>query len=236
MAQIHHRSPHEGACDIDAERADKASGSQQFDGGPYDHGAGSDFDGSERAPHQAHSGGLRQGGSSRTRSRLVGVYWGRGAVGPLGTGGERRQFIPIDRIYAESLLAGADWDDGALRPLPKLIADPDKIRLSSDGNAIEAEFASNTYSRGYGISYEARLHRNGAPVGSGSTWVTDEISHDSRTASYTISELPESQRTGTFTVEVRMCVAPVASDGTLDTGSERCSGYYGTGPASVTIP
>ena len=56
------KCPHEGACDIDAERADKASGSQQFDGGPYDHGAGSDFDGSERAPHQAYSGGLQQGG------------------------------------------------------------------------------------------------------------------------------------------------------------------------------
>ena len=30
------KCPHEGACDIDAERADKASGPQQFDGGPYD--------------------------------------------------------------------------------------------------------------------------------------------------------------------------------------------------------
>ena len=39
---VKRKCPHEGACDIDAERADKASGSQQFDGGPYDHGAGSD--------------------------------------------------------------------------------------------------------------------------------------------------------------------------------------------------
>ena len=58
---VKRKCPHEGTCDIDAERADKASGAQQFDGGPYDHGAGSDFDGSERAPHQAYSGGLQQG-------------------------------------------------------------------------------------------------------------------------------------------------------------------------------
>ena len=29
---VKRKCPHEGACDIDAERADKASGSQQFDG------------------------------------------------------------------------------------------------------------------------------------------------------------------------------------------------------------
>ena len=58
---VKRKCPHEGTCDIDAERTDKASGSQQFDGGPYDHGAGSDFDGSERAPHQAYSGGLQKG-------------------------------------------------------------------------------------------------------------------------------------------------------------------------------
>ena len=50
-------------------RASKASGSQQFDGGTYDHRAGSDFDGSERAPHQAYSGGLQKGWRSRNRSR-----------------------------------------------------------------------------------------------------------------------------------------------------------------------
>ena len=78
------KCPHEGACDIDAERADKASGSQQFDGGPYDHGAGSDFDGSERAPHQAYSGGLQQGGSSRTRSRQSRSQTGQRYIGPVG--------------------------------------------------------------------------------------------------------------------------------------------------------
>ena len=137
---------------------------------------------------------------------------------------------PIDRIYAESLLAGADWDDPALRPLP-MLEDVEPIRLSSDLSAIEAAFELNTFSRGYGISYVAQLHRDGDPVGSAS-----EISHDSRTASYTISELPESQRTGTFTVEVRMCVAPVASDGSLDTASQRCGSYQSPGGASLTLP
>ena len=50
---VKRKCPHHGECDIDAERADEASGSQQFDGGPYDLRAGSDIDGSERAPHQA---------------------------------------------------------------------------------------------------------------------------------------------------------------------------------------
>ena len=81
---VKRKCPHEGACDIDAERADKASGSQQFDGGPYDHGAGSDFDGSERAPHQAYSGGLQKGRRSRTRSRQSRSQTGQRYIGPVG--------------------------------------------------------------------------------------------------------------------------------------------------------
>ena len=81
---VKRKCPHEGTCDIDAERADKASGSQQFDGGPYDHGAGSDFDGSERAPHQAYSGGLQKGRRSRTRSRQSRSQTGQRYIGPVG--------------------------------------------------------------------------------------------------------------------------------------------------------
>ena len=37
LLTVKRKCPHEGACDIDAERASEDSGSQQFDGGPYDH-------------------------------------------------------------------------------------------------------------------------------------------------------------------------------------------------------
>ena len=47
--------------------------------GPYDHGAGS----RERAPHP-YSGGLQQGGSSRTRSRQSRSQTGQRYIGPVG--------------------------------------------------------------------------------------------------------------------------------------------------------
>ena len=63
------KCPHDGACDIDAARTGKTSGTQQLTGRIYDDGAGSDTDGSEHTPHHAHTGGISTGGSSRTRSR-----------------------------------------------------------------------------------------------------------------------------------------------------------------------
>ena len=81
---VKRKCPHHGECDIDAERADEASGSQQFDGGPYDLRAGSDFDGSERAPHQAYSGGLQKGRCSRTRSRQPRSQTSQRYTGPVG--------------------------------------------------------------------------------------------------------------------------------------------------------
>ena len=63
------KCPHYGECDIDAARAGKTSGTQQLTGRVYDNRAGSDVDGSEHTPHQAHTGGIRRGRSSRTSSR-----------------------------------------------------------------------------------------------------------------------------------------------------------------------
>ncbi len=63
------KCPHYGECDIDAARAGKTSDTQQLTGWIYDDGAGSDTDGSERTPHQAHASGLQRGWSSRTSSR-----------------------------------------------------------------------------------------------------------------------------------------------------------------------
>ena len=54
-----------------AARAGKTSGTQQLTGRVYDNRAGSDVDGSEHTPHQAHTGGIRRGRSSRTSSRFA---------------------------------------------------------------------------------------------------------------------------------------------------------------------
>ena len=63
------KCPHYGECDIDAARAGKTSGTQQLTGRVYDNRAGSDVDGSEHTPHQAHTGGLQRERSRRTSSR-----------------------------------------------------------------------------------------------------------------------------------------------------------------------
>ena len=63
------RMSHYGECDIDSKGAGKVTGPQQLTGRAHGSGSGGHVDGSERTPHQAHPGGLQQGGSSRTRSR-----------------------------------------------------------------------------------------------------------------------------------------------------------------------
>ena len=124
---VKRKCPHEGACDIDAERADKASGSQQFDGGPYDHGAGSDFDGSERAPHQAYSGGLQQGGSSRTRSRQSRSQTGQRYIGPVGDrrGGPWRgtRYAGVNHTHLSELLREREGIDIGRNTLRKILTD-----------------------------------------------------------------------------------------------------------------
>ena len=69
MLTAERKCPHDGACEIDAARTGKTSGTQQLTGRVYDDGAGSDTDGTERTPYQAHTGGIQGEGSSRNSSR-----------------------------------------------------------------------------------------------------------------------------------------------------------------------
>ena len=69
MLTAERKCPHDGACEIDAARTGKTSGTQQLTGWIYDDGAGSDTDGTERTPYQAHTGGIQGEGSSRNSSR-----------------------------------------------------------------------------------------------------------------------------------------------------------------------
>ena len=168
------------------------------------------------------------GGTSEVEVILVGVHFGDPGEG-------YKQFIPIDRIYAESLREGYDWTTAALRPLPKLISadDGNPMRLNSDGSEIEAEFARTDFSKGYGLTYEAVLYRNGVQVedSSGSPLRT-AVSHDNRVASFGVSDIPTAQRNGTFSVKVRMCVTDVTASGTL-ASNPTCGGYHDAG-ASFT--
>ena len=52
MLTAERKCPHDGACEIDAARTGKTSGTQQLTGRVYDDGAGSDTDGTERTPYQ----------------------------------------------------------------------------------------------------------------------------------------------------------------------------------------
>ena len=85
---------------------------------------------------------------------LVGVVYGQ--VGDDGV------FIPIERIYAESLLRGYDWTTEEVRPLPALddpMADSLLLEPSVSGQAIVATYAEKDLSQGLGIGYQAQLYR-----------------------------------------------------------------------------
>ena len=126
MAQIDYRSPHEGACDIDAERASEDSGSQQSNGGPYDHRAGSDFDGSEQAPHQAYSGGIQKGRRSRNCSRQSRSQTGQCHTGDGGCrcGGPGTHAIRGSQSHApDELLRERESIDIGRNTLRKILTD-----------------------------------------------------------------------------------------------------------------
>ena len=61
---------HYGECDVESKGTRETTGTQQPIGRAHVDRAGIHIDGTERTPHQAHSGGLQGGGSSRPGSRL----------------------------------------------------------------------------------------------------------------------------------------------------------------------
>ena len=61
-----------GECDIDPQKRDETSGSEQPNGGAHDPGTGSDADGCQATPHQAHPGSLSGEGRCRRCPRLSG--------------------------------------------------------------------------------------------------------------------------------------------------------------------
>ena len=148
-------------------------------------------------------------------------------------------FIPIERIYAESLLQGYDWVTNELRPVPAL-DDPlqEELGLDSTGWSIVATFLDDDFGHGLGTKYEAVLHR----VGGGGALVpvvadrgnpyTVEISHSNPIARFDVLNIPSDQRSGEFRVKVRMCPYEIG----VAPNTNTCSGYGSDGGASIDLP
>ncbi len=166
---------------------------------------------------------------------LVGVLWG-------GFAHNDGWFIPIERVYAESLLQDKDWLPEWLRPLPVLDGAREELELAADGSAIVATFDKRDLSQGRGLTYEAVLYRNGGQVEDTDGDVysievsrgTDDSSSLVR-ISFTVSRIPVDQRNGTFTVRVRLCPYVDSSDAATPTDSY-CGGYGSDGGTSLTVP
>ena len=168
-------------------------------------------------------------GKGRDDVLLVGVHFGGS--------GDNGIFIPIERIYAESLLKGYDWVPKELRPLPTLDDNDESIKLSDDGLSIEAKFAMREFSQSNeGMTYEAALHRNGAAVmDTGGTEYRRQVSRNGtlgNVARFELSRIPVAQRNGEFTVKVRLC--PYAIGSTANTS--HCGDYGSEGDKSLRLP
>ncbi len=151
-------------------------------------------------------------------------------------------FVPIERIYAESLLDGYDWATESLRPVPSLDdSKKEMLTVAGDGPTIEAKFHTNDFSKGLGLRYTAALYRTSEGVTSqvkdiyGSIYAR-EVSHEDKAdtpgpiAQFDGANIHVNHRNGDFFVRTRMCV----SDITDPQSSEVCGDYGSSGGKSVT--
>lgn len=146
---------------------------------------------------------------------LVGVLYGRYRSTKL--------FIPIDRVYAESLDRRYDWEASALRVVP--VVDVvlgqgvlEYVTKTLDGTEVLAKFHAKDFGSTV-LHYKAALFKNGARVTSvGEVTSFPEGAGDPtvRFASFDISGLSASQRVGDFTVAVCACT---------DAAFTTCGGY-----------
>ena len=123
-------------------------------------------------------------------------------------------FVPIDRIYAESLMAGMDWTPDTLRPLPELDLEG-KAPLERSETQIVAHFIEDDFSNAYNMRYEATLLRRASDTSSFEQVNDPNLATVSRTmpmATFDFSRVLENYRNGTITVGVRMCVQQIGNN------------------------
>ena len=155
---------------------------------------------------------------------LVGIHYGKSSE----TTG-RSIFIPIDRIYAESLRQGYDWLPVELRAVPVLDNNDGRENLVITDNVITARFEAKEFAPSGGpLTYQAALFRNGTAasniIARATSFTDDTIlvrgeNVPVKDAAFDIADL-----TGTFTVAVRAC--------TTDSPS-KCGGYGSHGNMSI---
>ena len=145
---------------------------------------------------------------------LVGVHYGGNDV--TGTGA----FVPIDRVYAESLLKGYDWstDTQVVRPVPTLDRpDPNEmLSVLDDGPTIRAAFDMTDFSPGLGLKYQAGLFRStvaGTPtlVRIGTDDAMQTVTRADPIVEFDLSDLGVDQRSGEFSVKALFCAYDLAA-------------------------
>ena len=180
---------------------------------------------------------------------LVGVHLAASRHITLGTNTKAR-FVPIDRVYAESLDRGYDWGPAQMRPVPVLdnLDDTRHETLKPEGTKIVATFLANEFTPSEYkpvLYYVATLFRNGTDVASTSTFeavaaVEADMIPARRTARFDASEFTDGPRIGPFTVAVKACIDAArtkcgqhGSHGTLEFWLEPCrNGVTVPNPAS----
>ena len=128
--------------------------------------------------------------------------------------GASARFVPIDRIYAESLDKGYDWGPAEMRPVP-VLDDPDYETLKPESDSIVATFFADEFTPPeYDpvLYYVATLFRNRTEVASTSTFHDvprtgpDDMSPPRRAARFDVSGFSSVQKAGAFTVAVKACI------------------------------
>ena len=156
---------------------------------------------------------------------LVGVHVRR-RRDPAGGG-----FVPIDRIYAESLKHGYDWGPPEMRAVPVLDdSQKETLRPNRYVTAIGATFLTADFTPEIAIVdpalyYTATLFRGGQAVASTAQFAESD-DRELRIATFDISGLNGVERTGTFTVAVKACI---------DVGRKTCGGHGSHGTIKLSI-
>ena len=129
------------------------------------------------------------------------------------------RFVPIDRVYAESLDKGYDWGPDLMRPVPVLDRRVRESTQSTEslrqaGSTVVATFDEGDFPPSqYGsvLYYRAALFRTVTGVNNGEPQLVSgvdpvTISRGSRIATFDVSGLTASEKTGTFSVAVEACI------------------------------
>ena len=161
---------------------------------------------------------------------LVGVHFG--------SRGDFAMFIPIDRVYAESVARRYIWSTPELVPTAVLGDSAlESLVLGSDGRTVTATFEAVDFMLASYYEYEVSLFHHAQGLVAKASGVEDvvvsgqELSPQSGglvTFDFDLSGLAPKDRVGELTVATKLCL-------TVD--GERLCGEYGPhGPRSVTLP